>query len=129
MSEHSGGPSTVGSTSPYALRPEASPAGRPASPQSSGDADWTQQVTDLIVDSVDKVRDKTTGPILEVTHSAVHAVVALILVLPILVLATIGMIRLLDWAIPGDIWIVYAGVGTFCSLLGVLLWSRRTSPS
>ena len=97
--------------------PTASPADGP---------DWTDQVTDLIVDSVDKVRDRTTGPILEYSRISVHAIVALILLLPVAVLMLVGVIRLLDWAIPGGVWIVYAGLGTFFVLIGVVLWSRRS---
>lgn len=91
--------------------------------------DWTVQVTDLVVDTVDKVRERTTGPILEISRSSVHAVVALIVLLPVFVMAVVGVIRLLNWAVPGDVWIIYAGLGTILSLLGVLLWSRRTADS
>ncbi|MHB1139939.1 MAG: hypothetical protein ACYC2O_13370 [Microthrixaceae bacterium] len=96
----------------------------PGSP--STEPDWTDQVSDLIVDSVDKVRDRTTGPVLEYSRMSVHAVVALILLLPIGALFLVGVVRLLNWAIPGDVWIVYAGLGTFFLLVGVALWSRRS---
>ncbi len=93
---------------------------------SSTEPDWTDQVTDLIVDSVDKVRDRTTGPVLEYSRISVHAIVALILLLPIGALFLVGVVRLLNWAIPGDVWIVYAGLGTLFVLVGVVLWSRRS---
>jgi len=95
-------------------------------PAAGTEADWTDQVTDLIVDSVDKVRDRTTGPVLEYSRISVHALVALILLLPIGVLFLVGLVRLLNWAIPGDVWIVYAGLGTLFLLVGVVLWSRRS---
>ena len=100
-----------------------------AAPQASNEPDWTKQVTDLIVDTVDKVRDRTTGPVLDISRSSVHAVVALILLLPVGVLFLVGLIRLLNWAIPGDVWFVYAGLGTIFVLLGVALWSRRAPGS
>lgn len=93
---------------------------------SRDEPDWTQQVTDLIVDSVDKIRDRTTGPILDYTHASVHAVVAAIVLLPIAVLGSVGLVRFLDWAIPGDVWIVYAILSAVLWLTGVLLWSQRT---
>jgi hypothetical protein len=99
---------------------------RPGTPTAGSDADWTDQVTDLIVDTVDKVRDRTTGPVLEYSRISVHALVALILLLPIGVLFLVGLVRLLNWAIPGDVWIVYAGLGTLFLLVGVVLWSRRS---
>lgn len=91
------------------------------------EADWTQQVTDLVVDTVDNVRDKTTGPVLRVSQSSVSAFVALILFIPAAALLLIGVIRFLDWAIPGDIWIVYAILGTIFTLSGLLMWSKRST--
>ena len=43
----------------------AKPTSSAAAPGSK--EDWTDQVTGLIVDNVDKVRNRTTGPILEIT--------------------------------------------------------------
>lgn len=123
MTDQSGGPEHATAT---AATPPAADAARPTPVGAAPEADWTDQVTDLIVDSVDKVRDRTTGPILEYSRISVHAVVALILLLPIGVLFLVGLVRLLDWAIPGDVWIVYAGLGTIFALVGVLLWSRRS---
>lgn len=93
------------------------------------EADWTQQVTDLVVDTVDNVREKTTGPVLRVSQSSVSAFVALILIIPALAILLIGVIRLLDWAIPGDVWIVYAILGTIFTLTGFILWSKRSTDS
>lgn len=102
--------STVGSTS------------RPDSGDGAG-SDWTDQVTDLVVDSVDKVRARTTGPILEVSKGIVYAVVALLIALPVLLLAVIGTIRVLTLFIPA--WSVYLGFGIILVLVGVVMWSKR----
>ena len=110
-------------TASHVTRAPGAPAPQPTTPP---DADWTDQVTDLIVDSVDKVRAKTTGPILEISRAAVHAIVALILVVPVLVFGFVGLIRLLDWAIPVDVWAIYAGLGMILVLVGVVLWRLRT---
>ena len=130
------GPQSTSSTRPPATAPGATFAGPP--PASSAppaqlptapDTDWTDQVTDLIVDSVDKVRARTTGPILEGAKGAVYAIVALVILLPILALGTIGLVRLLNWAIPGDVWIVYALLGIICLIVGVVFWSKRGKPA
>jgi hypothetical protein len=105
------------------------PSAAPGQVPAPSDADWTDQVTDLIVDSVDKVRARTTGPILEGAKGAVYAIVALVILLPILALGTIGLVRLLNWAIPGDVWIVYALLGIICLIAGVVFWSRRGKPA
>jgi hypothetical protein len=111
-------PSAATSSSPAA---GSATTGQNAAPP----ADWADQVTDLIVDTVDKVRERTTGPVLEISKGIVHGVVALLILTPILVLFFAGAVRLLNWAIPGDVWIAYAILGVLMLLLGSFLWSRR----
>jgi hypothetical protein len=94
-----------------------------AAPGSS--EDWTDQVTGLIVDTVDKVRSRTTGPILEIAKGSVHAVVALILLAPVAVLFLVLTIRVLTYFVFREVWITYAVLGMLFSLVGVVLWARR----
>jgi hypothetical protein len=98
-------------------------AATPANPGSG--EDWTDQVTGLIVDSVDKVRSRTTGPILEIAKGSVHAVVALILLAPIAVLFLVLTIRVLTYFVFREVWITYAVLGTLFALVGVVMWGRR----
>lgn len=109
-------------TAPVSPPPSPSAADRPAP---AGEPDWTDQVTDLIVDSVDKVRSRTTGPILDVAKGSVYALVALIILIPVAVLALAGAVRLLNWALPGDVWVAYTVMGCIFVLLGVVLWAKR----
>jgi hypothetical protein len=90
-----------------------------------GGPDWTDQVTDLVVDSIDKVRARTTGPVMNVSKASVYVVVALIVALPITVALMAGMVRLLNWAIPGDVWIAYAIMAVLFFIGGAVMWSRR----
>lgn len=106
------------------------PGGVAGSAASSGQGDgghWTDQVTDLIVDSVDKVRDRTTGPALKAARAVVYGVLIVIVGIPAGVLLCIGTVRALDYFIPGDVWIVYAGMGSFMVLVGSILWANRGS--
>lgn len=89
------------------------------------DKDWADQVTTLIVDSVDKVRDRTTGPILEYSRASVHLVVALMVALPMLLLGILGLTRLLTWA-TGHAWISYTIIGVVFVVTGSILWSKRS---
>lgn len=98
--------------------------GRPDGPRGD-DSDWTDQVTDLIVDSVDKVRARTTGPVLNVAHAAVYGVVAAIVAIPVIVVLMAGFIRFLNWLVPGDIWITYMIVAALMWACGAILWSMR----
>ena len=112
---------TDGAAGPTVAKPTPSTAA-PGSKE-----DWTDQVTGLIVHNVDKVRNRTTGPILEITRGSVHAVVALTLVLPVLVLLTILAVRVLTYYVFREVWITYTVLGMILTIVGVLLWSRRDS--
>lgn len=97
----------------------------PASPIPGLPSDWPQQATTRVVDLVDDVRTKTTGPAIRVSRAIVYGLVALILVLIALPLLLVGLTRMLNYFIPGDIYWVYFGIGAVFTLVGMLLWSRR----
>ena len=90
-------------------------------------ADWPQQATTRLVGLVDNVRSKTVGPAIRISRAIVYGLVATILLLVAVPLVLIGATRLLDYAIPGDIYRVYLITGAFLTLVGLLLWSRRPS--
>ncbi len=113
-------PPAGGPTNGFAAAPAAPGAG----PAPSGEPDWTDQVTDLIVDSVDKVRDRTTGPILKASRAVVYGVVALIVAIPLIVVGIILIGRLLE-LIPGPIWIPYSVLGIVMVAVGFILWGKR----
>jgi hypothetical protein len=112
-----------------AARP--TPPGRPSRPasgvphESDDAADWTDQVTELIVDTVDKVRARTTGPVLNVAHAAVYGIVAAIVAVPVLVAVLAGLVRFLDWVVPGDVWVAYLIIAVLMWIAGAVLWSTR----
>lgn len=115
--------------------PPPGPAGPPPGAPSNGAGplgrsdgpDWTDQVTDLIVDSIDKVRARTTGPVLEGAKGLVFAVVALIIVIPVTILVLAGLVRLLSYWLPGGVWAAYTVLAVVFLLVGALLWRRRGS--
>ena len=96
------------------------PGGIPGLPD-----DWPQQATDRVVGLVDNVRSKTAGPAIRISRAIVYGLVALVLMIIALPIFLIGITRLLDYAIPGDIYWVYLGIGGVFTLLGLFLWSRR----
>ena len=87
--------------------------------------DWPQQATGRVVDLVDNVRTKTAGPAIRISRAIVYGLVALILLLLALPIFLIGITRLLNYAIPGDVYWVYFGIGAVFVLAGLALWSRR----
>lgn len=88
--------------------------------------DWPVRATDAIERLVDQVRSKTTGPAIVASRWVVYGLVAAFLGLVALVLLVIGLVRGLDVAIPGDVWIVYVALGAVCLLAGLLLWRKRS---
>jgi hypothetical protein len=106
--------------------PGGSPRPAGGAPHGGDDtADWTDQVTELVVDTVDKVRARTTGPVLNVAHAAVYGIVAAIVAVPVLVAVLAGLVRFLDWVVPGDVWVAYLIIAVLMWIAGAVLWSTR----
>lgn len=110
------------STDPSSAVPNPDPGG---SANGAAEPDWTDQVADLIVDTVDKIRSRTTGPIQNVVRASVYGLVALIVVIPILIAFFAGLVRFLNYIIPGDVWIAYLTIAVGMWLIGWFVWSRR----
>lgn len=93
--------------------------------------DWPQQATVRVVDVVDRIRAKTTGPAIRVSRAIVYGLVSVILLavaLPLLLVgATRGLISLVDLTASHEtaVWVSYSIVGGIFILVGLLLWSRR----
>lgn len=102
----------------------STPAPSSTAPAVGPEPDWTDQVTDLIVDVVDRVHDKTTGPLVQVARAVVYGTVAAVVGVLVLIVGLIVTIRLLD-LIPGDIWTAYVGGGALFTLVGLFMWSKR----
>ena len=104
----------------------ATPATRtaaPASPPATTSADWTVQVADTIETVVGTVRDKTAVPLETVARALVYGIVLGTMGITALVLFTIVLIRVLDYAMP--IWAAYLLLGAIFTLLGMFLWRKR----
>lgn len=87
--------------------------------------DWAQQGTNKVIDVVDQVRSKTTGPAIGISRKVVYGLVAGILALFLVPMFIIMVFHLLgSW---GNIWIAYLGFGAFFVLAGLMLWRKRPS--
>jgi hypothetical protein len=107
---------------PIPIRPTAPSNGTPFS--ADGDSDWTDQVADLVVDTVDRFRDRTTGPVISGARYVVFGIVAAIVVVPLFVMGIILAGRLLD-LLPGDLWIAYSALGAVLVMVGMMFWRLR----
>jgi hypothetical protein len=98
---------------------------RPLTPAASvEESDWTDQVTDLIVDVVDRVHDATTGKLITAARWVVFGAAAVFLGMAVLIVGIILIGRLLE-VIPGPIWIPDLALGAVLLLVGLGLWSKR----
>ena len=89
--------------------------------------DWPAQATSTIVGLVDNVKYKTTRPATTATRGLVYGIVILALGVPAVIMFLVGLVHFLDQAIPNDVWIVYAILGSIFTLAGMVLWRKRTA--
>jgi hypothetical protein len=113
--------------------PSASP-GTPAEvelvPPKPSTGDWPAQAASSIVDLVDQVRAKTTGPAITVARGlvfgvivAVFAIMAAVLLLILLIRLTTEILELL-WDGSG-VWLTYLIYGVLFTIVGAVLFRRR----
>ena len=106
----------------------------PVEPRSSDDPvsegpardDWASSLVGRFVDVVDQVRNVTTRPVITLARALVFGLVMVCCAVAAVVLAGIGLFRLLDVVLPGESWSAHLVLGASCCALGGLLWSRRS---
>jgi len=95
--------------------------------------DWPAQAADTIERVVGSVRDKTTGPAITAVRGLVYGTFALLVGTMVAVLLAVAAVRALDAYLPsaifGDehVWAAHGIVGLLFTLVGALLWSKRTA--
>ena len=110
------------------------PAG-PDRPRSAGETgpnrseDWPAKATDQIVNLVDQIRDKTTGPAIRAARAMVFGFLATMLGIAALVLLVVGLVRFVNVYVPGGVWVAHGIVGLLFVGCGLLLWSKRYAPA
>ena len=86
--------------------------------------DWTVQAADTIESVVGAVRSKTTDPLVGISRWVVYGALAAIVGLVAATVAIIGLVRVLDVVLPGQVWVVYLVLGGLFTLAGLLLWRQ-----
>lgn len=87
-------------------------------------ADWDQKVVSRLVDTVDQVRVKSSGPAIGIARAAVFGILGAFLATIATILFLVGFVRALNIWIPKDVWLVYLILGAIFSALGLFIWSR-----
>ena len=86
--------------------------------------DWPEQAADAVVNAVDKVRDVTTGPVVNVSRLFAYLVFGVFPLIIVLVLGIIAAVRGLEVA-TGKAWAAHGILGLVFVSLGAFAWSRR----
>jgi hypothetical protein len=119
---------------------EPRPPGPGARPSSLPEAnlemdDWPAQAADTIERVVQNVRDKTTGPAISAARWLVAGLFLVATGTVAVVLLVIMFVRILDVYLPvavfgeDHIWAAYGILGTVFSVVGLVLLSKRSTPS
>lgn len=91
-------------------------------------AEWPKQAADTVVDTIAKVRDKTTKPAIVASRALVYGLIIGVVGAIAVVVLLVGLIRFLDNYLPGQIWTIYLGFAVLFSLAGVLLLRKANKP-
>lgn len=102
----------------------------PRPPDSDGvvPAEWPAQAADAIVDTISKVRDKTTQPAQVAARAAVYGLLAGVVGVVALVLLLVLAVRLWANYVPGHVWIIYAILAVAFAVPGVILLRKAKNP-
>lgn len=109
---------------------ETNPAPR-ASANANGmiPPEWPAQAADTIVDTIEKVRDRTTKPLMVAARALVYGVLVATIGTMALVLLLVLVVRALDNWMPGEVWTIYAGLSVLFSVAGLLLLRKANRAS
>jgi len=92
-------------------------------------ADWSAQAADKVVDTIGKVRDKTTRPAQIAARALVYGIVAAVLAVAAVILAVVLVLRAYDNWVPGPLWIAYAALGGLFMIGGLVCFRRANRPA
>ncbi len=88
-------------------------------------SDWPPDAPDPIERTVTMLRERTVEPVQAVTRAVVYGLLATLVGLPALVLATIGAFRGLVLLEQGYTWAAWVTLGGIFVLAGAFLWTKR----
>ena len=108
--------------------PNAGPS-RPPSTDGVLPANWPAQAADTIVETIAKVRDKTTKPAITASRGLVYGLLAFIVGTGAAILALILVVRFYDSYSPVGVWLLYTVLAIAMIGFGVLLLRKATTPA
>lgn len=92
-------------------------------------AEWSAQAADTVVETIAKVRDKTTRPAQIAARGLVYGIVVAVVGSVAAVFLMVILVRLLAYWVPGNIWWVYAGISVVFTGLGLFCLKKANRPA
>jgi hypothetical protein len=88
-------------------------------------ADWTSDAADFIERSVATLRDRTVEPAHTAVRVVVFGILGALIAIPALVLAFVGLFRVIVIIEQGYVWAAWLTMGGIFLLAGAFCWSKR----
>jgi len=85
---------------------------------------WPDQAADVVVNTVDKVRNATTGPVVSASRILAYVIFGIFPLLIALILSIMATVRGLEIA-TGRAWAAHGILGVAFISLGLFFWSKR----
>lgn len=89
--------------------------------------EWPAQAADTIVDTIAKVRDRTTKPAIIAARGLVYGLLASIIGTVAFVLLLVLIVRLWANYVPGHVWVIYAIFAVVFSMAGSMAWKKANA--
>jgi hypothetical protein len=93
--------------------------------EKSTDTNLANRATKIVVDFVELLRGRTTGPLLLVARVIVYGIALCATALVVATLVVITAVKATNNFLPGGIWSTHLLLGTLFTAAGGLLWSKR----
>lgn len=93
--------------------------------EKSTDTSLANRATKIVIDFVELLRGRTTGPLLVVARVIVYGIVLCVTSVAVATLVVIAAVQATNNFLPGGIWSTHLLLGTLFMAAGGLLWSKR----
>lgn len=93
--------------------------------EKSTDTNLANRATKIVVDFVELLRGRTTGPLLLVARVIVYGIALCATALVVATLVVITAVKATNNFLPGGVWSTHLLLGALFTAAGGLLWSKR----
>ena len=93
--------------------------------EKSVDASLANRATTLVVDFVEIIRGRTTGPLLFIARFIIYGAVLLVTALAVTTLVVITAMKAANSLLPSGVWAAHLLLGALFTIVGGLFWSKR----